>query len=174
MADAPTAGDGVASTPSDWAARNHQARMDTLEWALTKPGPRLLVLTSAMIPGVTAFDQILKAGSAAQLRREMMKLIQGGPQPSLRLLMTSRTASTQPFFDAMKRQLFGSDFWEVLEGTERTLAAASVSFAIMGRVATGFHWHFTTRPTTYPWKLFRLVQEPQLASEIVVDTSTYM
>ena len=56
-----------------------------------------------------------------------------------------------------------------MQTSEHTHAAASVAFAVLSRQAANMHYQFWSRSFSYPWKLWRILDNPGLIDEVLAD-----
>jgi hypothetical protein len=154
---------------TDYIERNKQARLDALSWSRSHPGPRLMILVSGLSSGIDALDQKLVRGSVHTQRQQMFHLASSSVAPDLNIVASAKGIDAKQLFTSLHDQFWTEEFWGVLPCSEHTHGAASVAFAVLSRQAVGMHHHFGSRSSAYPWKLWRILDEPDMIDQVLAD-----
>ena len=112
----------------------------------------------------------MKNGSEETKAASMYAFAKHGDHADLPTVMWAKGILGRSFFANIRHAFFDSDYWDVLVEAERTHAASSVAFTIMARLVVGWHFSFYTREHTYPFKLWRLLENDLLLLNDVVTS----
>jgi hypothetical protein len=153
---------------TDFVAKNRQARVDALTWSSSHPGPRLMLLISGLSVGVAAMDTKLVHGSIQWRLDQASNLISNSIAPEFGLVEAAKGTDAIQFFEAAKTLLDSDEYWRALPSHEHTHGAQATAFAVISVQILGMHF-FYLRTCTYPWKLWRILGEPQIIPEILRD-----
>ena len=125
-----------------------------------------------MSPQISLMSNFLQIGSV-EWDLDQLKAAAAGKAHKLRLDGAwSGTRLLQFFRDVLQTmlpKLGEGNEWDGLGPNQRDLAAQSTAFAMLAKAVCGIHAKIWTPQHLYPFKLFGVLADPDLASQIVSD-----
>jgi hypothetical protein len=184
MADGPQQHDGVgdggeqhvhegpssSDDPNSFAAKMAEDRRIALQYVLSRPLPRLVIMRLAMEPAQALLRKQLHLSSqeweTAELAKECKNLSGAATLDSNRmhrLEVTAQGGMEFQFFAQTVMLFEERDLWQLLSPSERSVKHCSLVFRILNRMAGLVHKHLRKPHLQMPFQLFRLIKEPGLA-----------
>lgn len=154
----------------EWAARNRQAKADAVAWSQTLPGAALTVITCTMEPQVRLMAGFLFDASRAAEWSRLVQSSKGQPahSPVAKAFSSDRTAK---FLEDVRRLFLEEDPWRILQPRWRTRGFCSTAFAMISKSCCGVVDTIKRVQAGYPYRLFHLVVDPDIAHQIVSDAA---
>lgn len=156
-----------------WAEANAASRNTAVQWLLTKPLGKLILQRCVMEPLRVLLRKQFECASDDWEEAQRAKLLTSRPVGegpcNFREYRVTRAASGQDevdFFKALGLLLSSTELWEVLPTRCYTAAFRSLAFRLISRAGCAIHQNLAHPHTQFPWKLFRLLKEPDLAPEL--------
>ena len=151
-----------------WAEINMLNRRDAAEWAsATHPLPRLLVLALATSPQLWLTTDYFKQASQTWDEEEMAALLSGSRPRRFRVIEAAKCTATCEYFSKNGKLMQDVPSWKLLGGaTQRDM---SMAFAVMSRGAGTILQLIHQEHKTYPYKLFRYLEDEALANDVAAD-----
>jgi hypothetical protein len=161
--------DGADSSENKWVQLAEQARTDVLEWSVSVPGPRLIVMVCTMGPQVGLMACFLHDGSQGADFNRMVSALHG-QSAEFRLTSAYQGTRALDLFKNIRELMWPNserdDVWKVLAPHQRSRALSSTAFAMLAKAAAGVHASLFVPQQGYPYKLFGVILNNGLAEEI--------
>jgi hypothetical protein len=156
----------------DWAAFNQRQRGDAGRFAGgDSTAVDLVIVALTLQPQARLMSRMLDVSADDWEETALALAQQDRANIMTRMQLYNSGIVTSEFFTEIARLLHQPEPWLILQASDRTWRAFSVSFAMLCRAAAGVYQLLAQRHRTYPFKLFGLLGEKprEVAEEILAD-----
>lgn len=152
----------------DWKAFHAKLRRNGERFARANPVDRLVLMRVAMTPLVDLLHRFGAMGDRGWEQKNMADAAAGLPF-KYRIVECYQGSLTKPFFQQVAARLFDESSWPALRQDGKTEANSLMSFLLLSRAGAVITHLVSAQHTTYPFKLFGVLSDPEHMSEMVAS-----